>query len=194
MTRLLASEPERLLSHHVRTDAPTKTGLAQMRAVGSAIPIVISGRHYWTTAVVLPPSGSPTIPHGSICPPALREVDWAAARNIAAEGGGYIGRSPVENRGSRATRGPPPSRALRNQRRRRRCRESENLRPQLQPLGNSWRPQNRGSPQCPLADAPLPPTAALPVLRSGKSTSVLTADAPAWEPAVLQSIPEVAED
>jgi hypothetical protein len=100
MTRLLAAEPERLLGHHMRTDAPTATGLAQMRADGAAIPFVVSGGHYWTNAVVLPPNGAPALPSGSICPRALRGIDWAAARAIAKDGGGYVDAHPVENRGS----------------------------------------------------------------------------------------------
>ena len=169
MTRLLASEPERLLGHHLRTDAPTSTGLAQLRADGATIPFVVEGGHYWTTAVVLPPSGSPNLPRGSVCPPALRGVDWSEARRVAANGGGYIGISPVKNRGSTAA-STSPLRRTQARRRRRRCRRSETLRPQQQPLlrraAAPWRPQNRGSPQSYRNNALLSPDVVLPVLRS----------------------------
>ena len=195
MTRLLASEPERLLGHHLRTDAPTSTGLAQLRADGATIPFVVEGGHYWTTAVVLPPSGSPNLPRGSVCPPALRGVDWSEARRVAANGGGYIGISPVKNRGSKAASGSP-LRRTQARRRRRRCRRSETLRPQQQPLlrraAAPWRPQNRGSPQSYRNNALLSPDVVLPVLRS---QTTCDAKAP-FEPrtAPMPTIDEVTDE
>ena len=155
VTRLFASEPERLRGHHVCTQAE-----CQLRADGARLPFDIISGHYWTDAVIIPPVDDPTLPPTSACPPALRNVDWTVARHIAASGGGYIDGSPAEKRGSQGS----TARTLRSSRRSKRNRAQK----------RGSRREKRGSRT---SAAPTPPPTIAPV-----STMLLSSAAPAIAP------------